>query len=358
MPQGPPCTSCPHRMPCMHAGTTLRVHATRQIAAGEPLTISYVDLLQPAAQRQAQLLAKYGFVCACGVCAEPPCAGTGRACLSTVRADSAPAAHPTRQWRLQQAAWGLLHAGAAHTQESALADGDALAQVQCAASMHVYAVGLRAAPESIGGHTTTTTAWDAVQARSPTCAGCRCGRRLRMHAASGHGRVGRAQCACVQAALALVREAAPPAHHVALGLHFLQADLAADARRWRDAAAAASAVLAALPQVLPGASVLRACMLRARGRARMQLASELRRAGGVGGVGAHEPACMRKSRALREIARWATEGDATCAGALGAAVCDLQAARAEFTLCCGAVHGSAAQCTSWLALCEHMALGV
>lgn len=69
----------------MHAGVQLRVHATRAIAAGEALTISYVDLLSPPFSRQATLLQSYGFWCRCTRCSAPATPGVGHACLWTVR---------------------------------------------------------------------------------------------------------------------------------------------------------------------------------------------------------------------------------------------------------------------------------
>ncbi|KAJ6631446.1 hypothetical protein B0H10DRAFT_1658749, partial [Mycena sp. CBHHK59/15] len=44
---------------------TGRFHALRRIGAGEEITVAYTDLAAPRAQRQADLLAKYRFVCSC-----------------------------------------------------------------------------------------------------------------------------------------------------------------------------------------------------------------------------------------------------------------------------------------------------
>ena len=50
-------------------GSTLTVHATERIDAGEPLSIDYGNApMDPAADRQAALKAGYGFDCACDKC--------------------------------------------------------------------------------------------------------------------------------------------------------------------------------------------------------------------------------------------------------------------------------------------------
>ncbi|KAK5652639.1 hypothetical protein OQA88_10232 [Cercophora sp. LCS_1] len=46
----------------------LTIHAIRDIPAGEEITISYVDGFKTYAQRQARLLASFGFRCACSRC--------------------------------------------------------------------------------------------------------------------------------------------------------------------------------------------------------------------------------------------------------------------------------------------------
>lgn len=67
------------------AGSKLCVHATRNIAAGEALTISYADLLSPPVSQQASLLQGYGFLCRCQSCMDDAVPAVGRACLWTVR---------------------------------------------------------------------------------------------------------------------------------------------------------------------------------------------------------------------------------------------------------------------------------
>ena len=50
------------------AGARLRLVATRDLAAGEAVTISYVDDELPVRLRRAQLEDAYGFVCGCSRC--------------------------------------------------------------------------------------------------------------------------------------------------------------------------------------------------------------------------------------------------------------------------------------------------
>ena len=54
------------------ANLTHRTFAVRDIAAGEELTISYVDTLAPYHQRQQRLRSSLGFECACEQCALGP----------------------------------------------------------------------------------------------------------------------------------------------------------------------------------------------------------------------------------------------------------------------------------------------
>ena len=73
-------------------GGVARARATRAIAAGEPLTLAYVNLYEPRATRRAQLAAAKHFVCACECCTPPlvsardrrlqgvPCKARGGAC--------------------------------------------------------------------------------------------------------------------------------------------------------------------------------------------------------------------------------------------------------------------------------------
>ena len=84
----------------MHAGSQLCVHATRPIAAGEALTISYVDLLSPPISRQCALLQSYGFLCSCTRCCAPATAAVGHACLWTVRGQPCSSSGAAPPWQL------------------------------------------------------------------------------------------------------------------------------------------------------------------------------------------------------------------------------------------------------------------
>ena len=48
----------------------MQLIARRRIAAGEQLTISYIDASAPVEERRAELLHGYGFRCACQTCRE------------------------------------------------------------------------------------------------------------------------------------------------------------------------------------------------------------------------------------------------------------------------------------------------
>jgi len=52
------------------AAGTLQLRAARDIAAGEPLTVAYLDVDLPAALRQERLAFGYGFACSCQRCQE------------------------------------------------------------------------------------------------------------------------------------------------------------------------------------------------------------------------------------------------------------------------------------------------
>lgn len=78
------------------------MHATRAIPAGEAITISYVDLLSPPFARQATLLQTHNFLCACPRCATPAVAGSGHACLWTVRRRPYDGSHAMLDWRLER----------------------------------------------------------------------------------------------------------------------------------------------------------------------------------------------------------------------------------------------------------------
>ncbi len=61
--------SCAPNCYQLFEGPVLRLRALRPIAAGEELTIGYVDLGKPRAVRQQELWAGYGFACTCSRCA-------------------------------------------------------------------------------------------------------------------------------------------------------------------------------------------------------------------------------------------------------------------------------------------------
>lgn len=50
---------------------THRVHATRNIAAGEEITVSYIDPLQSLKRRTSHLKGTWGFDCSCSACTAP-----------------------------------------------------------------------------------------------------------------------------------------------------------------------------------------------------------------------------------------------------------------------------------------------
>ncbi len=54
----------------MAVAGTLQLRAARDIAAGEPLTVAYLDVDLPAALRQERLNFGYGFACSCQRCQE------------------------------------------------------------------------------------------------------------------------------------------------------------------------------------------------------------------------------------------------------------------------------------------------
>ncbi|EMD32686.1 hypothetical protein CERSUDRAFT_77079 [Gelatoporia subvermispora B] len=58
--------------------------ATRAIAAGEQITVSYIDIFVPAVQRQQQL-AKYSFPCACVACMDSAASDARRAWIQRER---------------------------------------------------------------------------------------------------------------------------------------------------------------------------------------------------------------------------------------------------------------------------------
>ena len=64
--------SCAPSAAVSFLGRTLRIHVTRALAAGEQVTISYVDLYQGLEARRAALLAKKGFRCVCERCVSNP----------------------------------------------------------------------------------------------------------------------------------------------------------------------------------------------------------------------------------------------------------------------------------------------
>jgi hypothetical protein len=54
------------------AGMAQYLHVIRPVHPGEELTLTYVDFLQPTAQRQALLLHDWGFQCGCPACRQQP----------------------------------------------------------------------------------------------------------------------------------------------------------------------------------------------------------------------------------------------------------------------------------------------
>ncbi|KAH8114088.1 hypothetical protein DFH11DRAFT_1595718 [Phellopilus nigrolimitatus] len=52
----------------------MELRASRDIAANEEITISYISKLQSRAKRRAELESAYGFICKCAYCAVPPSA--------------------------------------------------------------------------------------------------------------------------------------------------------------------------------------------------------------------------------------------------------------------------------------------
>ncbi|OAA55029.1 SET domain protein [Niveomyces insectorum RCEF 264] len=51
---------------------TQHVHAVRPIAAGEEITVSYMDLIKPRQQRVDKLQSTWGFQCGCSLCSQGP----------------------------------------------------------------------------------------------------------------------------------------------------------------------------------------------------------------------------------------------------------------------------------------------
>lgn len=49
-----------------------QVRATKEIAAGEALYVSYIDVMQPTALRRAELSERYFFKCECPCCTSDP----------------------------------------------------------------------------------------------------------------------------------------------------------------------------------------------------------------------------------------------------------------------------------------------
>ncbi|KAF7289379.1 SET domain-containing protein [Mycena indigotica] len=68
---GPMAHCCPNTTTIFHeASISYTVYATRDIAKGEELTLSYSNVWDTAANRQ-QTFKPYGFVCACDACLDP-----------------------------------------------------------------------------------------------------------------------------------------------------------------------------------------------------------------------------------------------------------------------------------------------
>lgn len=60
---------------CAHSFDTSaahgEIHALRRIAAGDELTLTYVEARWPRAERREELAEKYGFICRCNACRAP-----------------------------------------------------------------------------------------------------------------------------------------------------------------------------------------------------------------------------------------------------------------------------------------------
>eukprot|EP01061_Rhynchopus_euleeides_P043949 TRINITY_DN7683_c0_g1_i1.p2 TRINITY_DN7683_c0_g1~~TRINITY_DN7683_c0_g1_i1.p2 ORF type:complete len:347 (+),score=108.67 TRINITY_DN7683_c0_g1_i1:1331-2371(+) len=66
--------SCEPNMVATFAGRDIHLRPVRDINKGDELTVSYVELASLTSERNAELLKRYGFECAC-----PRCSGTARA---------------------------------------------------------------------------------------------------------------------------------------------------------------------------------------------------------------------------------------------------------------------------------------
>mmetsp|Transcript_38904 Transcript_38904/g.126180 ORF Transcript_38904/g.126180 Transcript_38904/m.126180 type:complete len:390 (-) Transcript_38904:272-1441(-) len=73
-------------------GSLLSLRTCRDVAQGEPLSISYVVSYQPTADRRAQLLSQHGFRCACHRCEQAPELVRCFVCHSCGEAPSSPVA--------------------------------------------------------------------------------------------------------------------------------------------------------------------------------------------------------------------------------------------------------------------------
>lgn len=137
-------------------GALLWVNATRDVRAGERLSIDYLsaDVLSPVPRRRAALLASHGFLCACEGCSHAPdparsfrCAGCGHA--SALRPAGAGAA----------ASWACGECGrradaaerAALEAAEAAAGGEAEVPVERLLEVFEGGGGAREAHEALGG---------------------------------------------------------------------------------------------------------------------------------------------------------------------------------------------------------------
>lgn len=64
--------SCAPSAAASFAGRTMRLHALRALCPGEEVSIAYVELYAPRAERRAAVASRKGFECECARCVSPP----------------------------------------------------------------------------------------------------------------------------------------------------------------------------------------------------------------------------------------------------------------------------------------------